>query len=217
MSLPGVPYVVSGHNDHVAWGFTNLGADVQDLYLEHLRGSGDATQFRAADGAWQPLTRRSEQIRVRGGSSITLLVESTEHSGIATPILTPMLPAEPRSKEQPSAREREQPSAQERPIALRWSLFDTAGFSLPFAAANAAADGVSLVAAFANYTGPTQNLVYADTAGHIGYHAIGRIPIRGNAAAPAALLPCPHRYRRTGRCQSRVGRLHPVQSAAGHD
>ena len=173
VSLPGVPYIVSGHNDHVAWGFTNLGADVQDLYIEHLRGSGNSTEYRTPAGAWQPTSRRSELIRVRGSSPITLVVESTGHGGVATPLLTPMLPAEQRS------------------IALRWSLFDTDGFSLPFAAANAAADGTSLVAAFSGYTGPTQNLVYADTAGHIGYHAIGRIPIRGLATAPAALSPVP--------------------------
>lgn len=173
VSLPGVPYIVSGHNDHVAWGFTNLGADVQDLYVEHLRGSGIAAEFRTASGTWQPLTRRSEQIRVRGGTTINLVVEATEHGGVATPILTPILPADQRT------------------LALHWSLFDTAGFSLPFAAVNAAANGPALVTAFAGYTGPTQNLVYADSSGHIGYHAIGRIPIRGQISSPAALAPVP--------------------------
>ena len=173
VSLPGVPYIVSGHNDNVAWGFTNLGADVQDLYLEHLRGSGSAAEFRTAGGTWQPLTRRSEHILVRGGKPITLVVEATEHGGVATPLLAPIL------------------APDQRPIALCWSLFHTSGFSLPFATADAAADGASLVAAFAGYTGPTQNLVYADSSGHIGYHAIGRIPVRGQLAAPAALSPVP--------------------------
>lgn len=197
VSLPGVPYIVSGHNDRVAWGFTNLGADVQDLYIEHLRGSGNLTEFRTASGRWQPLTRRAEQIRVRGSKTVTLIIESTEHGGVATPILTPILTPDQRSaKAAPihlSQNEQQDLHEQQdtRSIALRWSLFDTTGFSLPFAAANAAADGASLVAAFASYTGPTQNLVYADTSGHIGYHAIGRIPIRGQLASPAALSPVP--------------------------
>ncbi len=173
VSLPGVPFVVSGHNDHVAWGFTNLGADVQDLFLEHLRGAGPTAEFRSTDGQWHPIIHRTEQIRVRGSATVTLDVASTVHGDIATPILTPLLPTE------------------QRPVALLWSLYDTAGFSLPFAAADAAPDGAALAAAFAGYTGPTQNLIYADTSGHIGYHAIGRIPVRGSLAAPTPLAPLP--------------------------
>ncbi len=55
VTVPGLPLIVVGHNAHIAWGFTNLGADVQDLYIETLRGIGPHQQFRASDGTWQPV------------------------------------------------------------------------------------------------------------------------------------------------------------------
>ena len=188
VSLPGVPYIVVGHNDHVAWGFTNLGADVQDLYIEHLRGpvptaeshtslispvTKTATQFRDETGTWQGLQYRSETIRVRGGRNIVLDLQSTQHGNVDTPLLNPILPSERRA------------------IALRWSLYDTDRFSLPFANFNAAASAADLVAAAATYTGPAQNLLAADDAGHIAFHAIGRVPLRGPILLPSPLSPVP--------------------------
>jgi penicillin amidase len=173
VSLPGVPYLVVGHNDHVAWGFTNLGADVQDLYLEHLRGSGPATEFQTPDGAWHPVTHRQEVIKVRGGRNLTLDLLATTHGATATPLINPILPSETR------------------PIALRWSLYDTARFSLPFAAINAATSATDLILAASTYTGPAQNLLVADDAGHIAFHAIGRIPLRGPILLPSPLSPVP--------------------------
>jgi len=79
VTLPGVPLVVVGHNDHIAWGFTNLGADVQDLYLETTRGSGDSEQFQAVDGSWQPVLRLDEPIKVRFGREVHLTVRATRH------------------------------------------------------------------------------------------------------------------------------------------
>ncbi len=173
VSLPGVPYLVVGHNDHVAWSFTNLGADVQDLYIEHLNAAGPTTEFHTSAGRWQPVTHRLETIRVRGRPAISLDLVSTEHGGIATPLLNPILPSERRS------------------IALRWSLYDTAGFSLPFAAINAAGSAAELIGAASTFTGPPQNLIAADDAGHIAYHAIGRIPVRGSILLPTPLSPVP--------------------------
>ncbi len=173
VSLPGVPYLVVGHNDHVAWGFTNLGADVQDLYIEHLNASGSTTTFQTPDGAWQPVTHRQEIIRVRGGRTVTLDVLSTRHGNIETPLINAILPSEPRA------------------IALRWSLYDTAHFSLPFAAFNTANSAADLIQAASTYTGPAQNLLAADDAGHIAFHAIGRIPLRGSLLLPSPLSPVP--------------------------
>ena len=50
VTLPGTPFVIAGHNDHVAWGFTNLGADVQDLTIEHTRGTPTGAKFQTPDG-----------------------------------------------------------------------------------------------------------------------------------------------------------------------
>ena len=173
VTLPGTPFVIVGHNAHVAWGFTNLGADVQDLYIEHLRGSGPRQEFLAADGAWHPVLHRPETIHIRGHADLTANITLTQHGQIATPILTPLLHSE------------------SRPISLLWSLYDPANVTSPFLGINAAASGPALVGAFATFGGPAQNLVYADDHGIIGYHAVGRIPVRGSLAQPTALSPVP--------------------------
>jgi penicillin amidase len=166
VSLPGTPFVIVGHNDHVAWGFTNLGADVQDLTIEHLRGGRDDAAFQATDGSWQPLLHQSEIIRVHNARNITLDVVATRHGGLTTPIISALYPGE------------------KRPISLRWTIYDPANVTSPFFSVNSATDGVSLVSAFALFGGPSQNLVYADDQGHIGYHAVGKIPVRGDPAKP---------------------------------
>ena len=173
VTLPGTPFVIVGHNDHVAWGFTNLGADVQDLTIEHTRGSGLGAQFQAADGSWHRLFYRAETIHVHGGKDVILEVPVVAHGNMVTPIITPLYPGE------------------KRPISLSWTIYDPANVSEPFFAIGNSVDGASLAAAFASFGGPAQNMVYADDGGHIGYHAIGRVPLRGDATHPSPLLPIP--------------------------
>ena len=171
-TLPGVPFVIVGRNAHVAWGFTNTGADVQDVLIEHLRGSGTDTEFEHTDGSWTLAGHHAELIRVRGGHDVSLDVLTTTHTVgntlIETPILSALYPGESRA------------------LALEWNAYDAANITMPFLSVNSARDGASLVAAFAGLGGPSQNLVYADAA-HIGYHALGRVPIRG----PAVHTPRP--------------------------
>ena len=173
VTLPGTPFVLVGHNAHVAWGFTNLGADVQDIYVEHLRGSGEAQEFATPDGTWHPVLHRQETIHVRGRGSVTLEVSLTQHGTDTTPLLTPLLPSETRS------------------ISLRWTLYDPANVTSPFLAIDSAESGTALVGAFAGFGGPAQNLVFADDHGRIGYHALGRVPIRGSIAQPTPISPIP--------------------------
>ncbi|WP_254064367.1 penicillin acylase family protein [Granulicella sp. S156] len=177
-TLPGVPFVLVGRNAHVAWSFTNLGADVQDIRVEHLRGSGQSTEFERADGTWSPVAHHSELIRVRRGRDIQLdVLTTTETVGnveLATPIISPLFPSEHRT------------------LSLAWTIYDPANVSSPFLDIDAANDSGSLVASFASFGGPSLNLIYADDNKHIGYHAIGRIPVRGPAvhyprAAPPAV------------------------------
>ncbi len=173
VTLPGTPFVIVGHNQHVAWGFTNLGADVQDLYIEHLRGSGGSAEFETPDGAWHPVLHQHEVIRVRGSGDRTLDVTATQHGSTPTPIISPMVPSESRS------------------ISLRWVIYDSGVLTSPFFDIASAPDAPALAKAFASFGGPAQNLVYADDHGHIGYHATGRIPLRGPAVLPSALSPIP--------------------------
>jgi penicillin amidase len=161
VTLPGMPFVIAGHNEHVAWGFTALMGDVQDLYIEKLDGKGN---YQDLDTRWKPLGVDHEVIKVRGGKDVLLDVESTAHG----PLLNPILPKETR------------------PIALKWTLYDTTLNTIPLYQIDTAANWTDFSAALGTWSWPTQNMVYADDRGHIAYHAIGRIPIR-----PAGLVSKP--------------------------
>ena len=173
VSLPGVPFVIVGHNAHVAWGFTNLGAEVQDIYIEHTRGSGNNAEYEATDGSWRPMLHQQEVIHVKGAKDVVLDVPATQHGSAVTPIISGIFPTEKRS------------------LSLRWTIYDPANVTPSFLGVNTATDGASLVSAFSTFGGPAQNLVYADDQGHIGYHAIGKIPIRGSVTAPSPISPVP--------------------------
>jgi penicillin amidase len=153
VTLPGVPWVIAGHNDHVAWGFTAMGGDVQDVYVEKLDGKGN---YEGEDGQWHSLALDRETIDVRGGRNVTLDIRSTDHG----PLLNPLLP-----KSAP-------------PMALRWTLYDSSLNSIPLFQIDTAANWDEFRAALQGWCWPTQNTVYADDQGHIAYQAVGRIPIR---------------------------------------
>jgi penicillin amidase len=153
VTLPGMPFVIAGHNEHVAWGFTALMGDVQDLYIEKLDGKGN---YQDVDAQWKPLSVDREVIKVRGGQDVILDVQSTAHG----PLLNPILPKETR------------------PIALKWTLYDPALNSLPLYQIDTAANWTEFSAALETWSWPTQNVVYADDQGHIAYHAIGKVPLR---------------------------------------
>jgi penicillin amidase len=186
-TLPGVPFVIVGRNQHVAWGFTNLGADVQDVRIEHLRGSGSSLQYQRADGSWQPVGHHHEHIAVRFGRDIDLdVLTTTEQLGpsaiaaraagvgeIETPIISPLLPGEKRT------------------LSLAWTIYDPTTLVLPHLAVDTAPDGAAIVAALATFGGPSLNLIYADDHNHIGYHALGAIPIRGPATQHLRTIATP--------------------------
>lgn len=155
VTLTGFPYVIAGHNEHVAWGFTALYADVQDLYVEKLDGKGN---FQAADGTWRTLHNDHEIIRVRGGKDVTLDVKLTNHGPLVNPLF----------------------EKESRPIALEWTLYDPTLNALPIYAMNAASNWTEFSAALGQWCWPTQNVVYSDDQGHIAYHAVGRVPMRPN-------------------------------------
>jgi penicillin amidase len=174
-TLPGVPFVIVGRNANVAWAFTNSGADVQDVLIEHFRGSGNNTEFEHPDHTWSPVGHQAEHIHVRAGRDVTLDVLTTTHAigntQITTPIISPLYKTEHRA------------------LALAWTVYDPSTITSPMYTINTATDAASLVAAFAGFGSVSQNLVYAD-AHHIGYHLLGRIPIRGPATQhPRAVQP----------------------------
>ena len=152
VTAPGMPFVIAGHNEHVAWGFTALYADVQDLYIEKLQGNN----YQAGDKSWKPLGVDHEVIHVRGGKDVLLDVHFTDHGPLLNPIFT----------------------RETRPIALKWTLYDPALNTLPFYAMNEASNWAEFSAALATWSWPTQNVVYTDDQGHIAYHDAGRVPLR---------------------------------------
>ncbi|WP_109488029.1 penicillin acylase family protein [Occallatibacter savannae] len=152
VTLPGMPFVIAGHNEHVAWGFTALYADVQDLYIENVQ----TDKYEGADAQWHPLTIDRELIRVRGARDVHYDVRLTDHG----PLIDPIFTKDPR------------------PIALKWNLYDPSLNSIPLYAINTASNWTDFSAALKQWSWPSQNVVYSDDQGHIGYHAIGRLPIR---------------------------------------
>ena len=168
-TFSGVPGVVIGHNADIAWGFTNLGPDVSDLYLERVEG--DRWRY---DGRWRPLRTRTETIEVRDGSDVELTVRSTRHG----PLLSDV------SEEYAEVGEKAPvdhgtPPEEGYAVSLAWTALEPAPTADAILRLNTATDWSSFRAAAARFDIPSQNLVYADRDGHIGYQAPGRIPIRG--------------------------------------
>jgi penicillin amidase len=167
LTLPGLPFVIVGHNAHIAWGFTDLYADVQDVYVEQTRGDN----YRTPTG-WQPFTHARSVIHVRGGRDVVLDLRSTLHG----PVITPLLHHEHRT------------------LTLRWTVYDPAAVTVPFYDVDSAGDWQQFRAAFALFGGPPQNAVYADTAGHIGYQAVGKVPWRPNGLCATPIADFQHEW-----------------------
>lgn len=166
VSIPGVNGVIIGHNDRIAWGMTNLGPDVQDLYLEKFDPE-NPRRYQTPTG-WKEAEVRREEIKVRKGAlnpeteSVNLDVTITRHGPIVL--------------EKGAER-----------YALKWTVFDPKLESITmFSKLNHARNWQDFSAALKTYAGATQNFVYADVAGHIGYYGAGYIPIRrsGDGSVP---------------------------------
>lgn len=185
-SFSGVPGVVIGHNRRIAWGFTNLGADVSDLYLE-----------RVVDDTWisdrrrRPLTMRAEVIEVRGEESMEITVRSTRHG----PLVSDLVDLAATSSRvdlgdgligaaslagEVAGESAGDPDSQrwDTGVALAWTALEPGTTMDALFALNRAEDFRSFRAALSGFEVPGQNVVYADVDGHIGYQATGRIPRR---------------------------------------
>ncbi len=160
VTLPGTPCVIVGHNQRIAWGFTNLGPTVEDVYIENF---DDADHYQTPHGL-ERVEHRFEVIHVKDKPDVALDVRSTRHG----PIVTELVPGEKRQ------------------LALRWTLYD--GLRMPFFDVDSAQNWEDFRHAFAQLDAPGQNVVYADVEGDIGYQATGRIPIRvaGDGSLPVS-------------------------------
>jgi penicillin G amidase len=166
VTAPGLPGVVIGHNDRIAWGFTNVGPDVQDLYMEKF-DSANPQRYMTPSG-WRDAEIRHEEIKVRKGftdatfDTVTVDVTATRHG----PIIL---------------------EKESRRYALRWTALDPKlNNAEGVYRLNRARNWREFTTAMKSYTPPTQNVVYADADGHIGYYAAGLVPIRksGDGSVP---------------------------------
>ncbi|MEU5865693.1 penicillin acylase family protein [Nonomuraea sp. NPDC047529] len=155
-TFSGVPGVIIGHNDKISWGFTNLGPDVADLFLEKV--DGDTYLYK---GEQVKLETRQEQIKVAGGDPVTITVKSTRHGPLINEVM-----------------EDARPSGEANAVALQWTALTPGRTVDAIFALNKAGDWPEFRSAAALFEVPSQNLIYADTSGKIGYQAPGRIPVR---------------------------------------
>ncbi len=171
-SFSGVPGVIIGHNADIAWGFTNLGPDVADLFVERLQGDS----YRHA-GRRLPLVARTETILVEGGEDRTITVRSTLHGPLvsdATDVLAEV--ADVAAVPRPASPDPQDP--EQYGVALAWTALTPSRTADSILALDRATDWDSFREAVSTFAAPAQNLVYADREGHIGYQAPGLIPIR---------------------------------------
>ncbi len=156
VTLPGVPGVVIGHNGKIAWGATNVGPDVQDLYLLTFNDEG---KYRTPAGWAEPVIRK-EEIRYRANplntaTQVEVVDVMVTNNG---PVII---------------------ESGEKRYAMRWTAFDPANAEFEsFFRLNRAGDWEEFKTALSTYGGAMQNFIYADEKGNIGWYAAGKIPIR---------------------------------------
>jgi penicillin amidase len=150
-ALPGAPLIVIGHNDHIAWGFTNNGADVQDLYIETFNPA-NADEY-SVNKKWVKAQTIDEVIKVKDHADEHLPIVITRHGPIVR---------------------RENGKA----YALRWTATEPGGLSNVYNWLGKANDWEEFRSLIKRVWGPAQNAVYADTQGNIGYVMSARVPIR---------------------------------------
>jgi penicillin G amidase len=160
VSFPGAPTVILGHNARIAWGATNVGPDTQDLFRETPDPS-DPEGHYLYKGQSVPYQVRHEIIKVGGGADVELDVRSTIHGVVLSDV-------DERLADGPV-------------LAMRWTTTAEVDLALEtFAKVGVASNFDQFKAAFDDYGSPSQNFVYADVDGHIGYVMPGLIPVRSN-------------------------------------
>ena len=173
-TLPGVPGVLLGHNDRVAWTFTNTGVDQQDLYIERINPS-NPDEYATPEG-WTAFGQRTETIRVKGGDDVVMTVRETRHG----PVLSG-LAAIDKGFANPQY-----------VLALRWSALEPDDRSFAAVRAlNKSRSAAEAEAALGQFQLVTQSAVFADVDGEIGMIVTGRIPMRRPDNDLQGIAPAP--------------------------
>ncbi len=167
-TAPGVPLVVIGHNDHIAWGFTTTTSDVEDLFIEKI-DPADPARYLTPQGS-APFVVRHETIAVRGTAPVDIAIRATRHGPVLSDVLQPGAAGPGYALALAASFLRPRDLSAE----ALWHVDRAAGWP-------------DFKAALADFVGPPQNIVYADTGGTIGFIAAGLVPIRkaGDGWMPA--------------------------------
>ncbi|WP_301109556.1 penicillin acylase family protein [Sporosarcina sp.] len=162
----GTPGIILGHNEEVAWGVTNVGPDVQDLYIE-IPHPSEKGKFRY-DGKWEDAEIRNETIKVKDGQDIPYEVVVTRHGPIISDVIY----------------QEEDPEAQ---FSMQWTALEPTTELEAVMLMNKATDWDSFEKALEGFHAPAQNFVFAAKDGTIAYKANGRIPVRKQGDAQLAV------------------------------
>lgn len=174
-TLPGLPFVVLGRTSGVAWGFTNTGPDVQDLYLEQLDANRPG-QYRTPTG-WAAFEERAETIRVKGQGDVVLTVRNTRHG----PVISDVQPVF-----------RQLIDDQRYAVSLRWSALSEDNKTVEAGMLTNWAQTVpELQKAFTDNHAPMQSVVMADTQGEVAFQAVGKLPLRSPQNDIRGVAPAP--------------------------
>ena len=179
VTIPGIPFVLIGHNDRIGWGVTNSGADVQDFYVERLDAARQRYLSSQADDTWAPLKTIHDEIRVKGRRDpLPFDVRETAHG----PVMNPADWRDPLPG--PGALSG---ALNDTVLALRWDAVREGDAAGAFLALAHAGNWSAFVAAVRAFGAPSQNFAYADVDGNIGHAMSGLVPVRRShdGATPA--------------------------------
>jgi penicillin amidase len=169
-TVPGLPVVLLGQNDQIAWGITTADTDTQDLFIEAIDPKNPG-QYLTPDGA-QPFIARDEIIHVKNAPDVALKVRATRHGPVLSDI-----------DERLAAL-----AGEGKVIALAFAgLGDRDTTTEAIVGVDRARNWDQFLEALKSFQSPTQNLVFADAAGNIGFISPGLVPLRksGDGLMPA--------------------------------
>ena len=185
-SFAGSPYIVIGHNSYIAWGFTNMGPDVQDLFVEKINPS-NPNQYEV-DGEWKDMDRVTEIIEVAGSEPIIIEVRSTHHGPIVSDRSYP-INLNPEEDQFSFADEARIELPDNFSVSLSWPALIPGSTFVGIRDFNYAKNWDEFREASRLFDVPAQNLLYADIDGNIAYQSPGKLPIR--AEGQLGDLPIP--------------------------
>jgi penicillin G amidase len=174
-TLPGLPFIVLGRNQHVAWGFTDTGSDVQDLFLERFNPADPNSVLGPA--GLEPTQLVLETIKIKGEKDLPLNVRTTSRGPLISDVHEGTKKALGNSGFG---------------ISMRWTALDESNSTLQAGLKmNMATSAVEFEQALREYSAPTQNIIFSDAAGTIGFVAVGNVPIRLGTNDLQGLAPAP--------------------------